>query len=113
MEGIGQGKERVFVPALVAAWVFLLGVAVIWGVDHQEKSLAATARQLLHDQGIEVHVVVEGRDAVLTGAPDQESRAEAVMAGVWGVRRVVFVPIPTREPSPAGIDTKIVRGEAE
>lgn len=76
---------------LLASWVVLLLVALVWGVDNAETTLLDDTRTSLSADGHSVVVDFSGRDARLVGAVDSDEEADAIVESVDalpGVRRV-------------------------
>jgi OOP family OmpA-OmpF porin len=89
-------RRRSTVPAaawlLAALLVVCSAMAVVWGMSHMEDDILSRGQQALADAGLhDVTLVVEGRDAVLTGSvepPQTAADAANVLRRVRGVRRV-------------------------
>lgn len=76
---------------LLALWVIVVLVALVWGVDNAETTLRDDARASLIANGYDVAVDFSGRDARLIGSVSEESLAAEIAASidsVPGVRTV-------------------------
>lgn len=76
---------------LLALWVVVVLVALVWGVDNAETDLRQRALDHLAADGHDVAIDISGRDARLIGTVTQEEIASAIVDSVDsipGIRRV-------------------------
>ncbi len=76
---------------LLATWVVLVLLALVWGVDNAETTLREDARSNLAQDGHNIVVDFSGRDARLVGSVDSEELAAEIVESidaVPGVRNV-------------------------
>ncbi len=78
------------VRLLMVAWLVLIGAAVAIGVTGEQNDLGPKAEAALAEAGINAAVTVSGRDVTLTGSAADQDQAEAVVAGIDGVRVVAW-----------------------
>ncbi len=76
---------------MLALWVVVVLVALVWGVDNAETDLRQRALDRLAADGHDVAIDISGRDARLIGTVTQEEIATAIVDSVDsipGIRRV-------------------------
>lgn len=89
---------------LLALWVIVVLVALVWGVDNAETTLGARARASLAADGYDIAVDFSGRDARLIGSVTQEGLAEEIedsidsITGVRSVNNEIIVDLPEAAP---------------
>jgi OOP family OmpA-OmpF porin len=99
MAGVGVAYDRraesqtvpLVIFWLLALWVLVVLVALVWGVDNAETTLRAAARASLAADGHDIAVDFSGRDTRLIGSVTQESLAleiEESIDSIVGVRSV-------------------------
>ncbi len=84
------------IGAVLAAWVLLLGTAVVWGLQNEQNDLRDRVHVALARAGLPMDIVVEGRDVSLAGAASDAERtqAEGIVRELEGVRSVVWNDLP-------------------
>ncbi len=84
------------IGVVLAAWVLLLGTAVVWGLQNEQNDLRDRVHVALATAGLPMDIVVEGRDVSLAGAASdaERSQAEAIVRELEGVRSVAWNDLP-------------------
>ncbi|MDJ0952222.1 MAG: OmpA family protein [Acidimicrobiia bacterium] len=90
---------------LLAVWIAVILVTLVWGIGNAEAKLQDATRAALQDGGYGIAVDVSGRDATLYGTVSSEVEAEEIVMmidGIPGVRNVnsELVVIQPVEPAP-------------
>ncbi len=102
---------------LLAAWIVVVLITLVWGVGNAESKLREDSRQALAEVAPTLAVDISGRDATLYGVVASEERADEIVAlidAVPGVRSVnsqlsVVEPAPPTPIAPR-ISMRLVSG---
>jgi OOP family OmpA-OmpF porin len=97
---------------LLALWVVMVLVALVWGVDNAEATLRDAARRRIAADGHNIAVDFSGRDARLIGTVESDAIAQeitGVIDALPGVRDVNsdLVVVPTEIPEVLGANLSV------
>ncbi len=95
---------------LLAVWIAVVLVALVWGIGNAEAELQDATRAALEDGGYDIAVDVSGRDATLYGTVASEVAAEEIVAmidAIPGVRNVSSELVVIQPVAPAAVAPQV------